>query len=129
MKALVDACGIVGSGIALVMFVPQAARCWRFRRIPESLAGVSYVGMVLLLGNALAWAVYGIGSGAYWTAVPSALNGPLAVSVLWILAGNRHAPIDSQLSIPPRPRGIDRRRQAAQNKAVCPVAHTPRTPH
>ena len=116
-EALGDACGIAGSGFALIMFVPQALRCWRLRRSPQSLSGISRGGIVLLLANALAWAVYGMGNGAYWTAVPSAFNAPLAVGVLCLLSQHRRAsgrvepePSDRPRAAPGEKRNRTRRR-------------------
>lgn len=67
---------------AFIMFVPQALRCWRLRHNPTALEGVSRAGMVMLLVNAVLWAVYGLGVGAIWSAVPSFFNAPLALFVL-----------------------------------------------
>ncbi|MFE6648041.1 hypothetical protein ACFVJS_15840 [Nocardioides sp. NPDC057772] len=89
MTAVVEAFGVIGSVVSLVMFIPQATRTWRFRRQPEALTGTSRIGMVLVLVNALAWAGYGIGTAAYWTAIPSACNAPLALGVLWLLRARR----------------------------------------
>lgn len=84
---------MIGSIIAFVMFVPQAVRCWRLRHRPDALLGVSPAGMLMLLVNASLWGVYGLGTGAVWTAVPSFFNGPLAIVVLVVL---RRATVSAQ---------------------------------
>lgn len=89
MSFVVEAFGGIGSVVSLVMFLPQATRTWRLRRRPDALTGISRSGMVLVLVNALAWAAYGIGAGAYRTAIPSAGNAPLALGVLWLLLARR----------------------------------------
>lgn len=98
MDWVVELCGVAGSAMAFVMFVPQAVRCWRFRRDPDALEGVSRAGMVLLLCNAVLWAVYGLGVGAIWTAVPSFFNAPLAVFVLWLLSTRKSSASMSRVS-------------------------------
>ena len=82
---ILNVCGLAAAVVSFVMFVPQAARVWRLRHDGEQLKGVSQAGQWMLIANAALWAVYGIGMGAYWTAIPSFVNAPLAAVTLYLL--------------------------------------------
>lgn len=90
---LLNALGAAASTVSLVMFFPQAIKTWTHRHDPITLEGVSVQAQFLILANASLWALYGIGSGAVWAAVPSFVNFPLAVFVLALLLRARNARI------------------------------------
>lgn len=74
--------GAVASAVSFVLWWPQARKTFLLRKDPEALAGLSRGTFFLLLVNAVAWAVYGAMTGAFWVAAPGLVNGPLA---LWVL--------------------------------------------
>lgn len=82
--------GMCGTLLAFALFIPQAARSWSNRRRPERLKGVSLLGQVLVLANAIVWAVYAILAEALWTGAPGLVNAPLAIfSIIILLRGRR----------------------------------------
>lgn len=88
---IIDMCGAAGAAISFIMFLPQAIKAWTHRHNPAALAGISTSGQTLVLANAAIWAIYGIGTGAIWVAVPSFINAPLAVGTIAVLTkGKRH---------------------------------------
>jgi uncharacterized protein with PQ loop repeat len=99
--------GAAAFAVSVALFVPQAITVWRSRNDPNALRGVSMVGQWLLLCNAGLWAVYGIGVGAWWTAAPSFVNGPLAAFVLYLLRRARHRStlpaLDDRVGLPLAP--------------------------
>lgn len=80
--ALVEAIGFLASLTAFVLWLPQAGRTWRQRGDVMALSGVSVWTQVGLLTNALLWAIYALGTGAFWVGAPGLINGPLAVTVI-----------------------------------------------
>lgn len=71
--------GLSATVLQAVMFAPQAVLAWKYRSDPEALRAVSLTTQVVLMAVACLWAVYGIGMGAVWSAVPSLFTFPLAL--------------------------------------------------
>lgn len=85
----IDVVGAVATLISFGVFIPQAVRVWTHRANPLALDGVAESGQWLLGFNAILWAVYGVGTGAYWSAAPSLLTLPLAIFVIALLRRSR----------------------------------------
>lgn len=84
-----NALGIMASIIAFLLFVPQAMRAWDARNQPAAMSAVSIGTQVLLLTNAIVWALYGLGTHAFWVAAPGIVNGPLALVVMSLVIRSR----------------------------------------
>lgn len=85
----VNLLGFTASIISFVMFLPQARSTWQHRNSPKELQGVSAGTQYLILVNATIWAVYGVLTGAYWSAAPGLVNFPLALATLFFLHRGR----------------------------------------
>jgi len=85
MTALTEAAGLAGSIVSLVLWWPQALLVWRCRREPDRLRAVSVPSQVLLLVNALLWAVYAVATQSLWVGAPGLVNAPLAVVTIVVL--------------------------------------------
>lgn len=77
--------GFLASVVSFLVFIPQAAKVWTFRKSPHALLGVSVGSQVLILLNASLWGVYGFLTGAFWVAAPGIINAPLAVMSLVLI--------------------------------------------
>jgi len=92
MTSWVNLLGLIMSGVSIVLWLPQARATWAARNRPDALAAVSLGTQVLLLVNAVGWAVYGISTDAWWVAAPSLVNGPLAIVTIVFIMQVRHTP-------------------------------------
>jgi hypothetical protein len=76
---LMDALGWLGAGISCSFAIPQLLKTLRSDRPGE---GMSVATWVLLFVNAVVWAVWAFGTGAYPAGLPSLVNGPIAAYVV-----------------------------------------------
>lgn len=75
---------VLGIGLAVVMFVPQAATVLR-----RSAAGVSLLTWTLALITSSLWAVYGVLIESAVFVAPNAVMAPLAAVIVWRVAASR----------------------------------------
>lgn len=78
--------GWVAACISASIAVPQALAVWRH---PDPAGGVALGTWWLLLANALAWALWAAGTGAWPAGVPSVINGPLAIYIIYRITTSR----------------------------------------
>lgn len=82
--------GFTAAVISFIIWLPQARSTWRYRNDPAALAVASLGTQLLVLLNATVWWVYAIGTEAYWSGAPGAVNLPLALlSIALILRARR----------------------------------------
>lgn len=89
MNGTVHLIGFLASVVSFLVFIPQAAKVWTFRKSPHALRGVSVGSQVLILLNASLWGVYGFLTGAFWVAAPGIINAPLAVMSIYLIMSAR----------------------------------------
>jgi uncharacterized protein with PQ loop repeat len=82
---LVEACGFCAAIMAFVMLLPQAIKIVRLRNDPDGMKGVSLATEWLIVVNSALWIGYAIGMHAWFSGVPSAVNGPVAILVLAVV--------------------------------------------
>lgn len=85
----IEFAGVLASAVTFIMFIPTALSVYRHRHSPASLEGVSASTAWMMVVGSTAWIVYGLGTGAFWVSAPSAVNLPLGVVILVMLARAR----------------------------------------
>jgi len=73
--------GFAGAFISCTTSLPQAVRAWR--EPTECLIGVSVWTWRLMALNALIWLVWALLVGQICVGLPSLINGPAALVILW----------------------------------------------
>lgn len=73
--------GLLGLTTSVVLWLPQARLAWRGRRDPSALAGLSAATLLLVVANAVVWALYAVVEQAWWAGAPGLLSGPLAATM------------------------------------------------
>lgn len=86
---MIDAFGLLGFFTSIVMFLPLVHGVWKNRNDDYALKSQSVWMQILWLANAVFWAIYGIGVGAIFTALPSFINFPLACFNLYLVARSK----------------------------------------
>lgn len=82
----VELAGFLGSVMAFLIFLPQALKTFRSRRLYQELKDTLSKGSQwFVVCNATIWGYYAIGSEAYWVGAPGLINLPLAVMTLFFL--------------------------------------------
>lgn len=92
MDIITQVIGATMSVISFVLWLPQARLVWTNRHDAAALSGVSVGTQVLVLVNAIGWAVYGLLTGAIWVGAPGIVNAPLSIATIYlVLRSRRHA--------------------------------------
>lgn len=82
---IVEAAGFIAAASTLLLFIPQTLSTWRNRHDAHAFAGLS-TGMIWLsFIGAVMWLIYGAGIGAVWTMIPSFINIPLTLFILFLI--------------------------------------------
>lgn len=90
---MADFIGLLASMMSFILFLPAAKKVWENRNDPHALKGAS-VGMNLLIVlNALLWALYGFLTHAFWVAAPGIVNLPLALFSVYLILKGRKAKV------------------------------------
>lgn len=89
VNLFVELVGFLASAVSLVLWWPQAVRVWQLRHDGTELGGVSIATQVLLLANALLWAVYALLTGSFWVGAPGLVNAPLALGTIALVRRSR----------------------------------------
>ncbi|MCU1425784.1 MAG: hypothetical protein JWM51_2075 [Microbacteriaceae bacterium] len=86
---LMNLLGFTATMFSVLMWIPQAATTWRNRNDTLRLAGISESTQWLTMMGALAWGVFGLLSGSFWVAAPSAVSFPLALATIVVVRQGR----------------------------------------
>lgn len=86
---MVNLIGFSASVVSFVMFIPSAKSVWDNRKDPHALQGASLGMNVMLLCNAVLWAMYGYMTSAFWVAAPGIVNAPLAILSMYFILKTR----------------------------------------
>jgi uncharacterized protein with PQ loop repeat len=73
--------GLLGAFVSCTISLPQAMRAWRDPA--ECLIGISAWTWRLMALNALIWLVWALLVGQICAGLPSLINGPAALAILW----------------------------------------------
>lgn len=95
--------GVLGFITSVTMFFPMAINVWRYRKDDKALLSQSIVMQILWIANAIFWMIYGFGTGAIFSALPSFINLPLAVFNLYLVTHSRKKVKYSKLSYEEKP--------------------------
>jgi uncharacterized protein with PQ loop repeat len=80
-----DVIGWVAAIVSSTLCIPQLVRARRCVQRNEPVSGVAPAMLWLVLVNAVLWAVWALGSGAYPAGLPSLVSGPAAALTLWTI--------------------------------------------
>ncbi|TQO18777.1 uncharacterized protein with PQ loop repeat [Rhodoglobus vestalii] len=88
----INVLGFMGTGFSFLMWMPQARITWQSRNDAVRLAGISETTQWLLVLAYSVWGAYGVLSGSFWVAAPSAIAIPLAAATIVVIRRGRMLP-------------------------------------
>ena len=77
--------GAIAVAHSIVVYIPQAILVWQMRNDYAALRSVSIPTYALLLSTATVWITYGVFLDAFWVAVSTVVNFPIALSVMYLV--------------------------------------------
>lgn len=84
--------GAIAVAHSFVIYIPQAVLVWQMRNDYAALRSVSIPTYALMLSTATVWIIYGVFLDAFWVAVSTVLNIPIALTVMYLVWRARGIP-------------------------------------
>lgn len=84
--------GAIAVAHSIVVYIPQAILVWQMRNDYAALRSVSIPTYALMLSTATVWITYGVFLDAFWVAVSTVVNFPIALSVMYLVWRARGIP-------------------------------------